>query len=55
MTVEDKLSKDIPLLIEGGKATKSRALNMNEMLDKLDYELVEANEPVESNGLYQLN
>lgn len=50
MTIVDKLNKDVHLIIEGEKATKSNAFFLEDALEKQEYEVVQPNEPVLANG-----
>ena len=50
MTVIDQLDKDLNLIIEGESAKKSKALHLDELLEKQEFEIVEPNEPIDSNG-----
>jgi len=51
MTIVDKLNKDVHLLIEGEKATKSNAVSLEESLEKQEFEIVQSNEPVLANDI----
>jgi predicted GTPase len=55
MTIVDKLSKDVHLLIEGEKATKSNAVSLEESLEKQEFEIVQSNEPILANGNFTLD
>lgn len=55
MTIVDKLNKDVHLLIEGEKATKSNAVSLEEALEKQEFEIVQSNEPVLANGNFTLD